>query len=585
MKILKLLNKRYLSILLSILFLQPSYSEEPVDIWNLKKKSDTNKIENSEIIDLETVPSSSIFEILDEKQNEIEINEETNFISKDINISGIYDPSDNDVSIYMWIPSNGSKILEIIDKINKVNLSKDAVDILNIALLTNSYFPKKNINKEEFLKIKSDWLIKNQDFSLIKNYLEKNVILANESNLLTYYADHHLSNSDIAQACVIFNKINLTDFDNYTAKYKIYCLINSNKNEEAQLLYDLLKENGFEDNFFDKKFSYLMGYEENLNSEISEKTLLDFHLSHRTNLDFKFEPNSNTSKLIWRYLSSSNLLESTEFVDIEDKEKVFIIEKATNDKNYKEDDLFLLYERFMFNINQLLTINETYKLLPNSEARALIYQGILLNNDSSEKIQLIKLLKESFVRDKIPNAFEIKLSEFLKEIDKEEIPSNYTSFYELNIKNVKKNNKKIKFNNEIIHQSKLLNYFKEDINKKKFEKDLENLLKKIKKNKKYFFSTKDIILLESLKSDGIQIPKKYEKLYEVTEPNIPYDIQIMINRDEIGLALLRLVEIIGEDEVLDMGSETLYFIISILNQFNIDKLRNEILLKVLPLKV
>ena len=585
MKILKLLNKRYLSILLSILFLQPSYSEEPVDIWNLKKKSDSNKIENSEIIDLETVPSNSIFEILDEKQNEIEINEETNFISKDINISGIYDPSDNDLSIYMWISSNGSKILEIIDKINKINLSKDAVDILNIALLTNSYFPKKNINKEEFLKIKSDWLIKNQDFSLIKNYLEKNVILANESNLLTYYADHHLSNSDIAQACEIFNKINLTDFDNYTAKYKIYCLINSNKNEEAQLLYDLLKENGFEDNFFDKKFSYLMGYEENLNSEISEKTLLDFHLSHRTNLDFKFEPNSNTSKLIWKYLSSSNLLESTEFVDIEDKEKVFIIEKATNDKNYKEDDLFLLYERFMFNINQLLTINETYKLLPNSEARALIYQGILLNNDSSEKIQLIKLLKESFVRDKIPNAFEIKLSEFLKEIDKEEIPSNYTSFYELNIKNVKKNNKKIKFNNEIIHQSKLLNYFKEDINKKKFEKDLENLLKKIKKNKKYFFSTKDIILLESLKSDGIQIPKKYEKLYEVTEPNIPYDIQIMINRDEIGLALLRLVEIIGEDEVLDMGSETLYFIISILNQFNIDKLRNEILLKVLPLKV
>jgi len=59
----------------------------------------------------------------------------------------------------------------------------------------------------------------------------------------------------------------------------------------------------------------------------------------------------------------------------------------------------------------------------------------------------------------------------------------------------------------------------------------------------------------------------------------------MINRDEIGLALLRLVEIIGEDEIKDMGSETLYFIISTLNQFNIDKLRNEILLKVLPLKV
>ena len=43
----------------------------------------------------------------------------------------------------MWTNSNGVKILEIIDKIQNINLSKDATEILNIALLTNSYFPKK----------------------------------------------------------------------------------------------------------------------------------------------------------------------------------------------------------------------------------------------------------------------------------------------------------------------------------------------------------------------------------------------------------------------------------------------------------
>jgi len=48
---------------------------------------------------------------------------------------------------------------------------------------------------------------------------------------------------------------------------------------------------------------------------------------------------------------------------------------------------------------------------------------------------------------------------------------------------------------------------------------------------------------------------------------------------------LRLVEIIGEDKITDMDPETLYFIISSLNQLDIDQLRNQILLKVLPLKV
>ena len=91
--------------------------------------------------------------------------------------------------------------------------------------------------------------------------------------------------------------------------------------------------------------------------------------------------------------------------------------------------------------------------------------------------------------------------------------------------------------------------------------------------------------MESLKSDGIKIPKKYKNIYEIPNPNIPYDIQILINKREIGLALLRLVEVIGEDNITDMGPETLYFIISTLNQLNIYNLRNEIILKVFPLKV
>ncbi len=91
--------------------------------------------------------------------------------------------------------------------------------------------------------------------------------------------------------------------------------------------------------------------------------------------------------------------------------------------------------------------------------------------------------------------------------------------------------------------------------------------------------------MESLKSDGIDIEKKYSDLYEVNDSEIPSDIKVMINNDEKGTALLRLVEIIGQDQLERIDDETLYFIITTLNQLNIDMIRNKILIKVLPLKV
>ena len=49
--------------------------------------------------------------------------------------------------------------------------------------------------------------------------------------------------------------------------------------------------------------------------------------------------------------------------------------------------------------------------------------------------------------------------------------------------------------------------------------------------------------------------------------------------------MLRIVEIIGQDKLERIDEDTLYFIVRVLNQLNIDFIRNQILLKVLPLKV
>ena len=88
-----------------------------------------------------------------------------------------------------------------------------------------------------------------------------------------------------------------------------------------------------------------------------------------------------------------------------------------------------------------------------------------------------------------------------------------------------------------------------------------------------------------MRSDGIEIEKKYDDLYKIDASEIPSDIQVMINNNEKGTALLRIVEVIGQDKLDRMDEDTIYFIISTLNQLNIDLIRNKILLKVLPLKV
>ena len=585
MKISKLLNKNYLSIFIILFILLNSFvaaEDEPVDIWNLEKKLEENKSEI--ILQDNDISVNSTIQIQTNQSNEFEIVKGNKLNSNNINLAGLYDPAENGLTIDMWFNSDGNEIVSIFNRINKIKLSNDAKEILDIALLTNSYFPKKNISEDKFLNYKTDYLIQNGNLELIKLYLLKNQNNSNNSKLLRYYVEEYLSNSDLENACSIFNEINLLN-DDYLTKFKIYCLINENRTEEAQLQFDLMKELDFIDEFFEKKYNFIMGYTSDDEKQISEKNILDFHLSHRTNPQFQYIPSKNTSKIIWRYLSSSNLLENIDEIDLEDIEKLSLIEQATHEGNYSEKELLDLYKRFQFTINQLLSVKDTYKLLPTVQGRALLYQRLLLTKDPEQILDLSSKLKDSFVSENIENAFKKELSKMLGKINVEDIPSNYSTFYTKNLINQNPKKSKIKINNKIIYQSKLLNYFKESYNIKKVEKDTNDLIKSIKKNKKYFVSTKDLMLLESLQSDGVKISKKYLKLFQFNQSDIPTDLQLLINNNEIGLVLLRFVEILGEDEFINLGSDTIYFMVDALNRLNIDSIRNNILLKVLPLKV
>ena len=580
MKILKQLNKLIILSLVFIFFAKNVYPNEAVDIWNLnKEKKNHETITTNEPITPDENESSLV--LIENNNNQIL--QEEKLSENNIALLGLYDPEENDLNIDMWSKTDGTEIIKILNKIEQLNLSKDSKNILEKILLTNSYIPDENITFNEFLRFKTNFLIKNNDLDLIKKFILANNNISLDPTLINFYLDTYLSNANLEKACEIFD--DLKNFqDNYIIKFNIYCLLTYEKREEAQLIYDLKIEQGFQDKLFDERFFYLMGYEEKTNKKISEKSLLDFHLSHRTNADFEYKLNENTPKLIWKYLSSSNLLENIDFIDLEDVKKIQIIEKATHDENYTEKELFDLYKRFEFNLNQYLTAKDTYKTMQSFMGRALLYQRLLLTIDVNEKLELASKLKKSFIDDEIGNAFKDQLSLILNEINQDDISSKYSSFYEkyLIVNSLKKTD--IKFNNKIIHQSKILEYFADEYSKEKAEKEVNELLKKIKKNKDYVFTTKDIILLDSFKSDGIKLKSIYEKLYE-SNSDIPPDIQAKIQNEEIAMVLLRIVEIIGEDNLEDIGSESLNFIVNILNQLDMDKLRNKILLQVLPFKV
>ncbi len=577
MRILKLLIKK-LIILTFLLVFYPVNSDEPVDIWNIdqsnKNKNTNSQNENEVDNDTNIQPVNQV----------ISIEEENKILEEEKYLFGIYDPAENDFTLNMWELSNKEKILKIINKIDKINLSDDAKKIYNNLILTNTIVPN-GFSEKEFLDLKINWLIKQKNLNLIEEFIYNNNNQKTDRNLLNFYLDEYLSNGEIDNACKIFDIIKILPEDYYSTKFKIYCLIYSKNRDFAQVQYDLLKEKNFNDKSFEIIFNFLMGYVDNINLKISEETILDFHLSRITNNQFEFEPNDKTKKNIWRYLNSFNLLENLDNVDIENDEKILSIEKATHNKNYSERDLLNLYKRYRFSIQELLSIEDSYKSLNGNQARALLYQGILLSKDDSNKIKLLQILKESFKKSKIENAFNIEFVKILKEIDEKNVPNKYQYFYNYYLSSDIPESKKIKYNNKLLYQSKLLSYFLGETNLINSEKELKKMLKKIKKDKKYFFSLKDKIIVESLISDGLKISEKDKDLLELYTANIPTDIEVMINDGELAMIMLRMVEIIGEDSLVNLGTESLYFIISTLNKLNVDKIRNEIILEVLPLKV
>ncbi len=579
----KLKSFNYLfSLLIILLVFTPLKSDEQIDIW----KNDKNKNKSLEKKNLKDDKNSQKLNFKTLKK--IEINQNIKIDGEPISentegeVFGIYDPADNDFNLNMWSTTSPDEIKASLKRLEKIKLSKTSNEILEKILLSFSYAPD-GMNEDEFADLKINWLIKNQRSDLIEDFLKQNENFKSKSKAVQYLVDENIAKANIKEGCEKIKFIDKKIKDSYLEKFKIYCLIFNDKKSEAQLLLNLLREQKQSDQFYDDKINFLLGVTEKTKNKINEKNLLNFYLSSITIKEFNFKPNKNTKEEIWKYLNASNLIK---LEDATDKERLKELELAANKGQVDKNTIFKIYKQIPFSLNELVNAKNIYQTLPEGDARPLIYQKYLLSEDNDSKIEYLLLLEALFKNENLSGVYSTFLSEEIKDIGIDNISERFQETAKKLIINENEFLGKIKYNDKILHQSKIIKYYieNENENEKKIQKDIDKIFKKISKNRKYFYSAKDLALADSLLNDGFILPSNFDYKELSKKFDIPNNLLQLIDNNQNAFLALKIVEIIGEDEPHQLDPETIYFITNLLNRMNLRKIRNLVFNSALPLR-
>ena len=575
----KLKSFNYIISLLIIFLFTPIQGEEKIDIWNNKKETPSKSLKSEEAINEEKSNLKSSQTI--QATEKIEIEEGTAIKSDEKKVYGIYDPANYDFSLNMWSATKAEDLRSSLKRLNKIELSKSSNEIFKMILFSFSY-PPQGMKEKEFVDLKINWLIKNDEIKLIEEFLKQNEEFENKSKAVQYLVDKNIARGNIKEGCEKIRFIDAKIKDSYLEKFKIYCLVFNNKKQEAQLLLDLLREQKQSSKFYDDKINFLLGVSDKNNNKINEKNLLNFYLSSITIENFKYEPNDKTKTEIWKYLNAANLIK---LEDASDKKKIKELETAANNNQLDKNKIFEIYKQIPFNLNTLMNAKSTYQTLNESDARALIYQKYLLSESNDSKIEYLLILEELFKKSNFSNIYSKFLSNKIEEIGVENLPEKYQEIAgNLILSDEDLELGKVKYNDKILHQSKILKYYLEGENKKKIQKDIDKIFKKIIKNKKYFISAKDLALADSLIKDGFMLPPNFRYGDLSKKFDVPKNLLQLIDNEQKAFLALKIVEIIGEDEPYQLDPETIYFITNLLNKMNLVTIRNKVINSALPLR-
>ena len=570
--------KIFFYLLFLVLISTSSYGEEKIDIWQQKKeKGQTPKILETD----KKIKQKNNLNISGkiESKPAIEIEDDLNNESKKVKIFGVHDPSDYDFTLNMWSSTDADDVRASIKRLKKIKLSKTSSEILENILLSFS-FPPNGMDDKEFVKLKINWLIENNRSELIEDFLKQNEEFEGKGQAVQYLVDENIAKANIKEGCEKIKFIDTKIKDSYLEKFKIYCLIYNKKDSQARLLLDLLREQKQSDKFFDDKINFLLGISPKTSDKVNDKNLLNFYLSSVTIKNFKYEPSKKTKKEIWKYLNAANLIQ---IENINDKQKLNELELAASQGQIDESIIFNIYKQNKFDLLTLINAKNIYKTLDGIDARSLIFQKYLLSEGYATKVEYLFILDELFKKDKISNIYSSFLSNQLKEIGTENIPKKFLELAEKKmITDEEIKFGKIKYNDKVLHQSKILKLYVENENNKKIQKEIDRTVKKISKNRKYFYSAKDLALIEALVKDGFKIPNNLDYKELSSKYEVPENLTELITKNQNAFLALKIIEIIGEDEPYQLDPETIFFITNLLNKTNLIKIRNKVLLSALP---
>ena len=573
--------KILLALIFAALIFSPLKGEDKIDIWKNKKNNGNIDSNQSNTVNKKDDIKPNLAEPVEANQD-ILITDGAIDNSREIKVFGVYDPADYNFNLNMWSTTKAEDVRSSIKRIKKINLSKTSNEILENVLLSFSY-PPEGMEEKEFINLKINWLIENNRLNLLEEFLKQNKEFEGKSKAVQYLVDNNIAQANIKEGCEKIKFIDSTIKESYLEKFKIYCLVFNNKKSQAQLLLDLLREQKQSDKFFDDKIDFLLGITEKTSNKINEKNLLNFYLSSVTVKDFNYQPTKKTKKEIWKYLNAANLIK---LEDITDKDKIKELEVAANQKQIDRSIIFDIYKQVTFNLNTLINAKNIYQSLESVDARSLLYQKFLLSENNEAKIEYLFLLEELFKKDEIENIYSEFLSDNLKKIGLDNVPEQYKEIAENKLlKNTELQLGKVKYNDKILHQSKIIKFYVENEEGKKIQKEIDKTFKKINKNKKYFYSAKDLALAQSLVKDGFSIPENFNLSELATKYEVPKNLLQLIDKNQNAFLALKIVEIIGEDEPYQLDPETIYFITSLLNQMDLIRIRNKVLISALPQRV
>ena len=156
-----------------------------------------------------------------------------------------------------------------------------------------------------------------------------------------------------------------------------------------------------------------------------------------------------------------------------------------------------------------------------------------MSEDVDAKLEYLFLLDDLFKEEKLLPIYSKFLSDSLKKIGLSNIPDKYQEIAESRILKDSVNKLgKIKYNDKILHQSKIIKFYLEKENKKKIQRDIDKIFKKIGKNRKYFYSAKDLALVEALMKDGFKIPENFDKDELISKYDVPQNLVQLIEKKQ-----------------------------------------------------